>query len=507
MKSNRQSRWNTGAQDDHRGHAVDAQEAKQPLPAIEKDGCTDRAREVAADTYSPDDSLAVYLNQMGSIPLLNRQKELELATRLDLARRRYRHAVLWNGSVLAGAIDTFERVHTGDLTLERTIEVAPSLGMTAEHIRKRLSCHLPRLRRVREKALRAFEQMMRARSQSDTLRLRRILRRQLRLGSRLVEDLSPRTELLDSWAEVSRTQFAQMPELIRDLERPARSPAARAERNKRVKELRNLTRQVQATPEEFAVWIQMTERRRALYQQARHELAAANLRLVVSMAKNYRGRGLPLSDLIQEGNSGLMRAVDKFDHRLGWKFGTYATWWIRQGIQRGLADTSRMVRVPCHSAGLFREVERAQAEFMFKNHREPTPEEIATTLNVAPTEVRSILASGRPHLSLDDHHSDASEDSFHCLLVDRGATDSAENVDHQFLKERIAELLRCLAPRDREVIELRFGLQNGCSCTLDEVAHHFGITRERVRQIESRVLEKLRQPERRQCLAEFASYE
>jgi RNA polymerase primary sigma factor len=248
-------------------------------------------------------------------------------------------------------------------------------------------------------------------------------------------------------------------------------------------------------------------RREAPYQQARQHLAAANLRLVVSVAKSHRARGLPFADLIQEGSRGMMRAVDKFDHRLGWKFGTYATWWIRQGITRALSDTSRTVRLPCHRAAMFREIERVQAEFTVKNRREPTAEEIAPRLNIAAAEVRSILAFSRQPVSLAGNYTGGEEDSFINILADPQAACPAEEADRRLLKERVAELLRCLSPRDREVIELRYGLRDGCPRTLDEVAHVYGVTRERIRQIEARGLQKLRQPERRECLQDFAKRE
>jgi RNA polymerase primary sigma factor len=298
-----------------------------------------------------------------------------------------------------------------------------------------------------------------------------------------------------------------MQELVRQMERPARSTAARLERNKRAKGLRQLMLRAQVTPEELAGWVEILSRRQACYHQDRRELAAANLRLVVSVAKRYRGRGLPFDDLIQEGNSGLMRAVDKFDHRLGWRFGTYATWWIRQGVTRALADKSRTVRAPYHWAGKLREVEAVRSEFLARYHLEPTTEEIARALAVTPAEVRSTLALGRQPLSLDGDFGDGDDEGFHNILADREAADPAEVADRQLLKDRIAELLRGLATRDREVIELRYGLRDGTPRTLEDVSQVFGITRERVRQIEQRVLRKLRQPERRDRLAEFAEGE
>jgi RNA polymerase primary sigma factor len=465
------------------------------------------AARTEGNSHSPDDGLSLYLNQMGSTPLLQRRQELELATRLDVARRRYRHAAFWNWGVLAQAIDTFERARSGELSLDRVIDVVPSLGLTGEGIRKRLPRQLGGLRRLRQEAALTFEQLLRARSQAERSALRGALRRQLRLGVRLAEGLSPRTELADSWAEEVQRQAARVQELVRRTERPARSAATRAERTKRVKELRQLMAQAQAAPEELAGWVGVLNQRRTLYQQTRQELASANLRLVVSIAKRYRGWGLSFEDLIQEGNSGLMRAVDKFDHRLGFKFGTYATWWIRQGITRALSDTSRMVRVPCHWGGMLREVERLQADLTIRNHREPTAEEIARELKVTPAEVRQLLTLGRQPLSLDNQYGGEEEQTFHTILADSETADPAEEAHRRLLKERVAELLRGLPARDREVIELRYGLRDGSPRTLDEVARVYGLTRERIRQIEARGLQKLRQPERQERLAEFAPRE
>jgi len=283
-----------------------------------------------------------------------------------------------------------------------------------------------------------------------------------------------------------------------------RSAADRERRTKQVKQLRDLQLEARSTMEDLAGLVRVLERRRREYQKARRELAEGNLRLVVSIAKRYRSRGLPFSDLIQEGNRGLMRAVDKYEHRMGFKFGTYATWWIRQGIQRALADNARTVRVPCHQIALLAALERVRGELITATGREPTIEDIASVLGTSPDEAKSLRAVARPPLSLHEPMGDDAERALSEFIDDRQTVSPGENVDATLLKERINEVLRSLTPREREVIEMRFGLKDGTPRTLDEVARTYGITRERIRQIEARSLTKLRQPLRSQRLAGFA---
>jgi RNA polymerase primary sigma factor len=249
--------------------------------------------------------------------------------------------------------------------------------------------------------------------------------------------------------------------------------------------------------------VRVLDRRWIIYQKARRELAEGNLRLVVSIAKRYRGRGLAFGDLIQEGNRGLMRAVDKYEHRMGFKFGTYATWWIRQGITRALADHARTVRVPCHQVGMLAAIERVRGELAVQQGREPTIEDIAKNLGLSCEEARSLRQVGRHPVSLHEVLGDDGDRTLEDFLGDPDAANPTQTVDHHLLRERIFEVLRSLTPREREVIELRFGLRDGRTRTLDEVARCYGITRERIRQIEARGLLKLRQPMRSQRLAGF----
>jgi RNA polymerase primary sigma factor len=323
----------------------------------------------------------------------------------------------------------------------------------------------------------------------------------------LIEELSPRTELFDTMVE----EYDRVQQEMRRLEalgnQPGRSAAVREQRTRSIKELRNQMNEILATPDDIARLVKVIRRRQAKYQHLRSELAEGNLRLVVSIAKKYRGRGLSFADLIQEGNRGLMRAVDKFEHRMGFKFGTYATWWIRQGIQRALADHARTVRVPCHQVTVLAAIERVRGELIVQTGREPSIEEIAAILGTSPEEAKSLRAVARQPLSLHEPMGDDAERALSEFLDDRATTSPGENVDATLLKERIGEVLRSLTPREREVIELRYGLKDGHPRTLDEVAQCYGITRERIRQIESRSISKLRQPIRSSRLSGFTDRE
>ncbi len=256
----------------------------------------------------------------------------------------------------------------------------------------RLPHTLRALRKLLLLAGRDFSLLQRSRSGLGRAKARRVIGRNLRKAVGLVESLSPRTEELDGWVTGLHHLVNEMTQLEQGASRPGRSDAARARRTKCVKELRDLGVAAQFTLEDLQALVRVITIRQRAYQRARSDLAEANLRLVVAIAKRYRGRGLAFADLIQEGNRGLMRAVDKFEHRLGFKFGTYATWWIRQGIQRALADHARTVRVPCHQVAVLAAIDRVRGELFGETGREPSVEEIAKVLGTTVQETRSLRA-------------------------------------------------------------------------------------------------------------------
>jgi RNA polymerase primary sigma factor len=446
-----------------------------------------------------DDALGLYLQQMGAIPMLKPKEELALTSRLDTLRRRYRRAALWSWGTIQRAVAFFDRIAAGEVNLERSVDVVPSQKLTADRIAKRLPGHLRQLHELLVDARRGFRYLQQARTLASRNRLQRADRTRLREAARLVDELSPRIERIDEWSAELQDQIRQLAALAEHQAHGLSRVGAQM-----VAQRLELQAHLLAQPEQLAGLASIMEKRRQRFLQARRELAQANLRLVVSIAKRYRGRGLAFGDLIQEGNSGLMRAVDKFDHRLGWKFGTYATWWIRQGITRALADHGRMVRIPCHQVATLAAIDRTRGELTIQLGREPLDEEVAGAMKISLGDLQALTAVGRAPVSMDEAFAGDEEQTWANFLNDQQAAGPGEDADRHLLRERIVEVLKSLAPRDREVLELRYGLRDGRTHTLDEVATYLGVTRERIRQIEMRGLLKLRQPERSSRLADFA---
>ena len=452
-----------------------------------------------------DDTLGLYLRQMGSIPMLKRPAEIEVATRLERARDRFRFAALRSGFILHRAYHTFETVQAGQLAFDPQVDVVTTANLRRDQILRRLPIHLPTLERVVTEEKEEFPKGLTLTSPAAVSNWRRARWRRLRKAAKLMGELSPRTENLEKWADDLAVKARELNRLVTALH--LSRPKDLKERAKRNDAFRAVLESTWAEPEELNVLLACIRRRRAAFHRVRSELAEANLRLVVSIAKKYRNRGLPFADLIQEGNRGLLRAVDKYEYKMNYKFGTYATWWIRQSIQRALADLARTVRVPCHQIAVLGQTERARSELAGILNREPTMEELAQRVNLPVEEVRSLRAVGKHPVSLHEPVGGDGERALEDFLRDRSTCNPGEHVDRHLLQERIGEVLRSLAQREREVIELRYGLRDGHPKTLDEVARLFGITRERIRQIEARGILKLRQPMRSARLEQFAEVE
>ena len=451
-----------------------------------------------------DDPVRMYLTQMGEIPLLTRDKEISLARKIEVTRRRFRRKVLECDYALRQVVETLKRVATGDLPFDRTIKVSQTENLEKDKILQRMPHNLRTLEPLMEHNVEDFQRL----TEECTIEAdREIVRERLRLRRRktvmLVEELSIRTQKVQPLMKKMEQISHRMDELEREVKGLRGNRAAREERLNLEKELQDLMLITLEEPASLRRRVGIMKQRFAEYEQSKRELSGGNLRLVVSIAKKYRNRGLSFLDLIQEGNTGLMRAVDKYEHRRGFKFSTYATWWIRQAITRAIADQARTIRIPVHMIETMSKLRNVSRKLLQDMGREPTIEETAKAAGYTLEETKRVLKISRQPISLDRPVGESEDSYFGDFIEDNSVESPVNAAANEMLKDKIEGVLKTLTYREREIIKLRYGLGDGYTYTLEEVGRIFKVTRERVRQIEAKAVRKLQHPVRSRQLEGF----
>jgi RNA polymerase primary sigma factor len=458
-------------------------------------------------TKFSSDPIRMYLSQMAEIPLLARSEEIALAKKIEVTRKRFRRTVIGCAMAMRATVNTLVKVHKGALPFDRTIKVSLTERLTKEQIIARMPHNLHTLSHLMEENQNDFRTLLNRRTTAEAKQdgRKRFIRRRRKMLT-LTEELSLRTRRVQGMMRQMEDTLERMDVIRRHLRMTVDNRATRDKRANLRRELRDLMVLAQESPKSLRRRCEIMRRQYQDYEQVKRQLSGGNLRLVVSIAKKYRNRGLSFLDLIQEGNTGLMRAVDKYEYRRGFKFSTYATWWIRQAITRAIADQARTIRIPVHMIDVLSKLRNASKRLLQELGREPTSEEAAAATGLSADETRRVLAMGRHPVSLDRPVGESEDSCFGEFIEDGGLPRPDKAANNELLREKIEALLKTLTYREREIIRLRYGLGDGYTYTLEEVGRIFKVTRERVRQIEAKAVKKLQHPVRSQQLEGFIEH-
>ena len=461
---------------------------------------------VGSESRRIDDPIRMYLTQMGEIPLLTRDEEIALARKIELSRMAFRRRMLESDYCARNCVEILQQVDEGILSFDRTMKISTSENLIRSVIKKRMPGNLQTINVLLDMDRDMFIKTSSGESTPQAKSMMQRIHRNKRKIATLLEELSLRTSRIQPMKSKLHGICNKMFQLERTIEVGANEDYVEEDIEVMTQELDGLQKLVTETPKQLEKRLRNIERVFIQYEDAKRALSSANLRLVVSIAKKYRNRGLSFLDIIQEGNTGLMRAVDKYEYRRGYKFSTYATWWIRQAITRAIADHARTIRIPVHMIETMSRIRTASKNLLQKLGREPAIEEIAEEAKMTIDEARRVLKISKHPISLDRPIGESEDSYFGDFIEDDDIDSPMASAAQEMLKERIDVVLKTLSYREREIIKLRYGIGDGYTYTLEEVGRIFKVTRERVRQVEAKAIRKLQHPVRARKLEGFLDH-